>query len=185
MDTLIFSLVIMVCFATLIRRVVKLERSLMRKVGGGFQGVIELLTEISDSLNLIESYLRPEGMAQRIEFYAIINGLETKVNKMNLQQGEKAKLALKIKDKGGNPAKVQDDKVAWSVSDESLGTLNVAADGMSAEYIPNGKTGSLVIQAKGDADLGEGVKEIMGEVTLDILSGEAVVFELSAEAAPQ
>ncbi len=140
---------------------------------------------MSHTLNQIELYLRPEGVAYRIEFYSIINGRETRVEKMNLQQGEKAKLTLKIADKGGNPAKVQDDKVAWSVSDESLGALNVAADGMSAEYVPNGKAGTLTIQAKGDADLGEGVKEIMGEIQIDVLSGEAVVFELSAEAAPQ
>jgi hypothetical protein len=150
----------------------------------GFAGIIDLLSQINNNLNLIELYLRPEGVAQRIEFYTIINGQEVRVQEMFLQQGQNAALKLAIKDIGGNPAKVQDDKVEWAMSDDTLGVLEIAEGGMSALFKPNGKVGALKIQAKGDADLGEGVKEIVGEIDIEVLGGEAVVMELSAEAVP-
>lgn len=94
-------------------------------------------------------------------------------------------LSIAIKDKNGNAAKV-DGAPVWALTDETLGRLDVAEGGMSAVFVAAGLAGALKIQVKVDADLGEGVKEILGELDVDILGLEAVVVEIIAgEAQPQ
>lgn len=99
---------------------------------------------------------------------------------MFLKVSQKAKISIAIKDKFGNAAKV-DGVPAWALSDDSLGSIQVEADGMSGLFEPKGPIGSLKVQVKADADLGEGVKEILGELSLDLMAGDAEVVELSAE----
>lgn len=98
---------------------------------------------------------------------------------MFLKVSEKIKVSIKITDKFGNAA-VVDGKPAWALSAE-LGALEVAEDALSAIFTPVGTVGSLAIQVKADADLGEGKKEILGELALDLLAGEAEKVELAAE----
>lgn len=86
--------------------------------------------------------------------------------------------SIVIKDKFGNPAAV-DGAPAWAVSDPALATLEVATDGMSAKIMPVGVIGSFKLQVSADADLGEGVKTILGEMDIDLLAGEAEVIEIS------
>lgn len=93
---------------------------------------------------------------------------------------QKVKISISIKDKFSNPAKT-DGAPAWSLTDEALGTLAVEADGMSAILEPKGPIGALKVQVKADADLGEGVKEILGELDVELLAGDAEVVELAAE----
>lgn len=143
------------------------------------------LHQIKGTLNHINARITTVRRARVIEFWSFTGGQFRKVRNMNLQQGENAALVLAIKDAGGNAAHVQDDKVEWSVSDSSLGDLQIAPDFMSALFVPNGTVGSCQVQAMGDADLGEGVKSIMGFVDINVLSGEAVVMELSATAVPK
>ncbi len=68
--------------------------------------------------------------------------------------------------------------------DLSLGDLEVAADMKSATFKRNGAVGLCTIQVSGDADLGPDEKLIVGEVDVECLGGQAVVFELKAEAVP-
>lgn len=99
---------------------------------------------------------------------------------MFLKVTEKAKISIKISDKFGNEAKV-DGKPVWALSAE-LGTLEVAEDGLSAVFSPGPAVGALMVQVKADADLdATGVKEILGELALDLLAGEAEKVELAAE----
>ncbi len=157
---------------------------------------LALLTEIRDSLVSLKNI---EKILKRIEFnsrpalkavafkfanYKITNGQETRSEDMKLELGQDAKVAVTgIVDSAGNPAKVEGDKLTWAVTgDLGLGDLTVADDGMSALFVRNGKPGVCTLQVSGDADLGEGEKLIIGEVELDCAAGEAVKFELSAEA---
>lgn len=105
---------------------------------------------------------------------------------MKLQLGFDAQLTVTgIKDAAGNPATVDGDKLDWAVAgDLSLGDLVVAEDGKSALFKRNGKVGVCKVQVSGDADLGPDVKLIVGEVDIECLGGEAVVFELDAQAVP-
>lgn len=147
--------------------------------------MIRVLERMEESLSRIELYLTPLGVARTIEFWGLIEGhYENLGGNMVLKQGEKAVLKLRILDAGGNPAQVQDGKIEWSLSDPAFGDLKVSEDMMSAEFMPKGQAGKCLIQAKADADLGEGVKEIMGELMIEQLSGEAAVIELVGEALP-
>ncbi len=105
---------------------------------------------------------------------------------MKLQLTESAEIKVKaIKDAAGNAASVEGDKLDWSVKgDLALGELVVAEDGMSAVFKRNGAVGIVIVQVSGDADLGPDVKTIVGEVEIECLGGEAVVFELEANAIP-
>lgn len=79
------------------------------------------------------------------------------------------------------PAKV-DGLPSWAVTDESLASLTVSEDGMSAMLLPLGPVGSFQVQVKADADLGEGVKEILGSLDVELAAGEAVSVEIAAGA---
>lgn len=98
---------------------------------------------------------------------------------MNLKVSQKVKLVLEIKDKGGNPALV-DGAPLWSLTDPSLGDVVPAEDGLSAVLTPKGGLGSCVVQVSADADLGEGKKDILGELPVDFLAGDAAVISISA-----
>lgn len=81
-------------------------------------------------------------------------------------------------DKGGNPAQV-DGLPKWGVSDESIASLEVAADGMSAKATAL-KSGSFKFVGTADADLGEGVKQLAFESEeIVVLAGEAVRVQLT------
>jgi hypothetical protein len=103
------------------------------------------------------------------------------IDKMQMKVTQKLPLEIKLVDKFGNAA-VADGAPAWSVSDPALGDLVVAEGGMSAEFTPKGATGSCLVQVSADADLGEGMKAIMGSLPVDLLPGEAVEVQVSAGA---
>jgi hypothetical protein len=119
--------------------------------------------------------------AVRVEFFTIIDGEKRKVSKMFLKVTQKLPLFVAFTDSKGNVASV-DGMPSWAVSDEALATLEVGADGLSAVVVPVGALGSFKVQVKADADLGEGVKEIIGEMDIDLMGGEAVAVNISAGA---
>lgn len=119
------------------------------------------------------------GEASSIEFYAIIAGRKQKVESMFLKVSQKLPISLAIKDIKGNAAKV-DGAPKWAVTNEALASLVVAEDGLSAVLSPVGPVGLLKVQVKADADLGEGVKEIVGELEIELVAGDAAVVELAA-----
>jgi hypothetical protein len=95
---------------------------------------------------------------------------------MFMKKDDVLDLAVGFQDKNGDAAKV-DGAPAWALTDSSLGDLAVAEDGMSASFTPKA-IGALKIQVKADADLGEGVKEIIGELDVEIsaLDAEKVIL---------
>lgn len=153
---------------------VTLVRYIAGRVDEIFQQVRKTFLVVEDLANR-----NPIPVASVIEFYTLIDGIKRKVSSMFLAADKKLPLSLEIKDKAGNPAKV-DGKPVFSLSDDSAGSLEVAEDGMSAVFTPAGKAVALKIQAKADADLGEGVKEIVGELDVEVLSGEAVFVGIVA-----
>lgn len=120
-----------------------------------------------------------QAQAAIIEFYTIIDGVKRKVENMFLKVSQNLPLSIEIKDKFGNVAKV-DGAPVWSLTNPILGILEVSEDGMSAVLKPVGGVGSLKVQVNADADLGEGIKSILGELDVDMLAGEAVSVAISA-----
>ena len=141
---------------------------------GIFLGLVVLCYQVNNILILITP-----AKAERINFYAEVNGIKRKVESMFLKVTQSLPVSLSITDKKGNPAKV-DGAPVWAVTDESLASLSVAEDGMSATVTPIGPIGSFSVQVKADADLGEGVKEIIGELAVELSAGDAEVIALSA-----
>lgn len=136
--------------------------------------------KIADLLLKVTKLESPDTVpAERVEFYTIIDGQKRKVTNMFLKITQKLPLFLSILDAQGNQAKV-DGKPAWSLTDEAMGKLEVNEDGMGALLTPAGKVADFKVQVKVDADLGEGVKELLGELDISLISGEAVTVALSA-----
>jgi hypothetical protein len=92
---------------------------------------------------------------------------------------QKVSLKLKPVSAAGNPAAI-DGSPKWSVSDDSVVTLVVAEDGLSADVVTTGKLGVAQVLVVADADLGEGVKELTGTLDLEVKASEAVNLNLEA-----
>jgi hypothetical protein len=141
-------------------------------------------TKLQKHLDELLLLLKAQYQAKTIEFFTLKNGQKTKVENMFLKVSEALPLSIEVKDIFGNMAKV-DGAPAWALTDSALGTLEVAEGGMSAVLKPAGLVGALKVQVSVDADLGEGVKTILGELEVQLLSGEAVSVVVSAgEAVP-
>lgn len=88
-----------------------------------------------------------------------------------------------ITDVAGNPASVEGDPV-WASTDDGLMTVEADVDEpMKARCTPaNSAAGQTVnITATLDADLGEGVRQVIGVLTFAILGGLASFVELTVE----
>ena len=96
-----------------------------------------------------------------------------------LKSDQKVTLSVAFFDAAGNPA-VVDGIPVWSVSAPGVVTLHVAEDGRSAVAVADGPAGTVTISVVADADLGEGSREIVGVLGIQVVSGEAVFVALSA-----
>jgi len=144
--------------------------------------IIWKLLTIEKKIDLISVPSKPvEGVADRIKFYIKLKDGTMKElgGNMFLKITEALPLLIAVKDAQGNAAKV-DGVPQWAVTDDALATLEVAADGFSALVKPKGPIGAFKVQVRADADLGEPVKEILGELDIDLVAGEAVKVEISA-----
>lgn len=127
----------------------------------------------------IEQQTNFEDKTYSMGFYVEIDGELKKVENMFLKVTQKLPVSIKIADKFGNPA-VVDGAPKWAVTDEALASVEVAEDGMSAVVMPKGVIGACKVQVSADADLGEGVKAIIGELDVEFLAGEAAVVGIVA-----
>lgn len=131
--------------------------------------------KLNEILALLKDQEPTQPQASKVLFY--IEGVE--VTQMELKVTKKAKVSVKFKDAAGFQAKV-DGKPEWLVSDAAKASLVVAEDGMSAE-VQALDVGSFMLSLSADADLGEGIKPILGSLAFDVTAGEAVSVELVAE----
>lgn len=90
---------------------------------------------------------------------------------------QQAQVSLTIKDKKGNTARL-DGIPQWASSDPNVMSVEPSADGMSAKVVA-GQTGTAQISVTGDADLGSGVRAIVGVGDVEVVGGEASVIQLA------
>lgn len=141
---------------------------------------LSILESMEKTLNRVEQVIRPSNVADTVGFYLIKkDGSKEKVDSMFMKVEGVADLAVAFKDKKGNPAKV-DGAPKWSLTNEALGKLEPSEDGMSAVFTAAGDVQAGSIQCKADADLGEGVKEIIGELAVELSPLDAEFVEISA-----
>jgi hypothetical protein len=87
-------------------------------------------------------------------------------------------------DAGGNAAQVDGD-VEWASSDTSVVTVQVDADDTTQAVIATrDKIGSAQITATADADLGEGVRELITLFDVGAVAGEAVAGTIAPTGEP-
>lgn len=144
-----------------------------------------LLQNLEISKRIEQSVTPPPAV--RLALMTEVGGILQEVTHMELKVSDKRNYAIVAKDKFGNVTSLDSkEKPAWAVSDPALADLAIAEDGMSADVMPKGPVGNFLLQVSGDADLGDGVKPITGEASIELLPGEAVSIELApGEAAPQ
>lgn len=83
------------------------------------------------------------------------------------------KMQVAYVDAGGNPAKV-DGAVVWASSDAAIAAAQAdPADSTICTVTPS-KLGQVQITATADADLGDGVRQIITPCEVTVVAGEAV-----------
>jgi len=94
------------------------------------------------------------------------------------------KMQVAYTDANGNPATIDGD-VSWESSDISLAVVNVNADDSTiCRVVPVGSVGQVQVTAKADADLGDGVRELLTVCDIEMVGGEAVAGSIQPVGAP-
>lgn len=103
------------------------------------------------------------------------------ISGMVLTDVQKVTLSVQPLDGAGNPAPV-DGAPVWASSDETLVTLAVAADGLSAVATAVGPLGHVQVSCSADAQIGDGVTTITGTLEIDVVASQATTLAISAGA---
>ena len=136
----------------------------------------EYLASVLRILNRIDAKIPPVALAYSIHFN---NDDGQRIETMLLKaDSAPAHLSVKAVDSKGNDAQVEGE-FQWSSSDESIATVVADPGGAGAVVSVVGPLGECLITAKADADLGEGVKEIIGTLPLVVVAGEAVEVQIT------
>lgn len=88
-------------------------------------------------------------------------------------------LELVISDSFGNEATV-DGTPSWTSGDDSVVALTVGEDGFSAVASAVGPVGTAQVSVRADADVGEGFREIIATLDIEVVGGEARIVALNA-----
>jgi hypothetical protein len=85
---------------------------------------------------------------------------------------QQVEVSVAFTDKKGNPAKV-DGTPEWLSDNTDVLALTPAGDGMSCVVAAVGAIGTAIVTLTADADMGSGVKPVIGTLEVSITAGEA------------
>ena len=91
--------------------------------------------------------------------------------KIILTTDQKVTIALNPKTPGGHPATL-DGTPSWSTSDGAVIAVQPAEDGESCVVLANGE-GLATMGASADADLGDGIRTVTGQIEFEVVPAEA------------
>lgn len=114
---------------------------------------------------LIKKLLRQTPRVAR----AFITIRGKKETKMDLKVNKKLPVALVLEDQFDNVVPAPSTPPTWTVADVSMGTVEVAADGMSATFMPAGRLGTTQLQALVVTE----TQTIQGLLELNLIAGDA------------
>ena len=130
-------------------------------------------------LQQILDRVTPPPNAARVVFTTVLEGQSFPgVESMIMKATQEFDALVAFQDSLGNPAPVEGVPV-WTNSNESVISMVVAADGLSAVVSAVGIPGAGQISVQADADLGEGVTTITGTLDVEIQPGDAVTVTLN------
>jgi hypothetical protein len=118
----------------------------------------------------------------RIQIISTMKGESTMA--YNLPIDKQVQVAVQWLDSRGNPAAV-DGAVSWESSDETIAGVSVGTDTSTAVIIPGSNLGTAQISASADADLGEGVVEVICTLDVSVVAGQAVSGTISPTGPPE
>lgn len=88
-----------------------------------------------------------------------------------------------FKDAAGNTVSELGSVPSWSLSDDTVATIEVSADGFQAVVTPNGHLGDLEVNMVIDADPDADVEEVVAKATITFKAGKAVFVTLAGTVA--
>jgi hypothetical protein len=95
------------------------------------------------------------------------------------------KVQVTYLDAKGHPAKVDGD-VEWTTSNEMIANVGVLnTDSTQAMVAPGKDLGQAQITAKADANVGEGVTEVVCTFDVEVVAGEAVIGTITPVGQPE
>lgn len=94
--------------------------------------------------------------------------------KETMKDNQQVTATLVAVDAKGNPAGPFDAPPAWSMDDQTVASMMVAADGLSATFAALGKLGSTNVSVAGQV----GGKSIVGTGVITVVAGDAVSIAL-------
>jgi hypothetical protein len=101
-----------------------------------------------------------------------------------LPNDKQVTLKVEFLDAKGNHAVVDSDPI-WSSSDTNVAVVTVSPGNPYLANLSGGPAiGTAQVIVKADADLGEGVREVMCTLDVEIVGGEAVVGTISPASEP-
>src|SRR5690349_2375384 len=99
-----------------------------------------------------------------------------------LTADQKTRVSFDARDRYGNPASIDGDP-RWETSDADVLTLTTFEGGRSADIVAAGPAGTAQVTVRCDADLGDGVRELVGVLDVEVVGGEAVLLAITPAAA--
>jgi len=94
------------------------------------------------------------------------------------------KVTVAYVDAYGNPARVDGD-VTWASSDDTIASVTTdPANTFNAMVAAQTKTGQAQITATADADLGDGVRNLITLMDVTVVAGEAVAGTITPQGDP-
>ncbi len=151
------------------------NRAIQQDLGIVLESLRALQQRVSELVDLLEP-----GPAVKLVFIAELDGqISYGVTMVNLSDVQKVKLSIQPVDAKGNPAAV-DGAPVWLSSNTEVLTVEAAEDGLSAIATAVGPLGACIVSVKADADLGEGVTELVGAVDVSVGGSAAVKIDITA-----
>lgn len=136
------------------------------------------LDYIQKVLEQVQQATSPQP-AVRFVFSCLLDGVfYSEVESMIIKATQQFTATIQPVDAKGNPALV-DGVPVWSSSNPAVLTVEPAADGMSATVKAVGPVGTGQVAVTADADMGEGVKSIIGTLDVEVKPGDAVTLTVN------
>jgi hypothetical protein len=99
-----------------------------------------------------------------------------------LTADQKTRVAVSLQDRYGNAATIDGDP-RWETSDPGVVTVSTLDAGMAGDIVAVGRPGTAQVTVRCDADVGDGVRELVGVLDVEVVGGEAVLIALNPAAA--
>lgn len=102
-----------------------------------------------------------------------------------LPVGQLINVEVEYVDSGGNAARV-DGEIEWTTSNDQIAQLVVdEQDSSMCRILAVNDTGDVQVTATADADMGDGIREIITLLDLTVVAGEAIAGTINVTGTPE